>query len=174
MINFESLKLISNFLRIQLVKHEGYQINVFIAEMSGPETEQILCHSCGLLLTNQIHDELCTIKSEYKCFKCDKSFSKLKYLHQHRNTHSNLKFKCSLCDKELKTKQNLQEHINKLHTLCKEDSICELCDSKFKRKSDLKRHKLIHTNKLYVCITCNKQFHYKYNFDRHVNTCKQY
>ena len=143
----------------------------YITDMSTVEKESILCHSCGLMLPNKIHNQQCSV--DFMCSKCNKIFSTIKYLNQHSKTHFERAFKCSFCEKHLRSKQNLQEHINMVHNSCLDYNKCTLCDSKFKRKSDLKRHQMIHSHKLFVCPTCNKQFHFKFNLDKHTITCNQ-
>ena len=141
--------------------------------MSNVQKENILCQSCGFLLPNQMHTKLCKVDIEFRCSKCNKIFSKLKYLNQHTKTHLKSNIQCPLCDKQLKTKQNLKEHTDKIHKKGQQHVTCNICDSKFIRKSDLERHKKIHSSKLYFCNICNKQFHFHYNLQNHLVNCKK-
>lgn len=130
-----------------------------------------LCDSCGLFLTNVVHDEQCKIIRKYECSDCKKTFGSMKYLQQHRKIHVQNFYECEFCKKLLKTKRNLVRHYQFVHNECQESFKCAICDDKFLHKFDLRRHIKIHSEKLFHCPKCKKQFHFKYNLNRHMSSC---
>ena len=139
--------------------------------MSVTEKQIILCDACGRVLPNSHHDKNCKVEILYECNNCTKKFKTYKYLLQHKATHEMPSFQCNFCDKWLKTKRNLYRHFQVVHNDCKSSHICEVCHKRFYRSSDLLRHLKIHSEKLFHCPKCNKQFHFKYNCKRHLRSC---
>ena len=101
----------------------------------------MLCQACGYFLPNTYHSKVCQQIIKLKCKICDKVFSKMKYLQNHEKVHDYQIFKCKFCTKQLSTKSNLNIHIKLCHRSCTYFEVCEVCKAKFKRKSDLTRHK---------------------------------
>ena len=95
--------------------------------------------------------------SEYRCEKCDTSFSiKSNFNRHNREKHY-----------ESKINFDFVEDMDSL-TIMK----CENCDKTFKRKSDLKRHHVsahsdIDIKKKFKCPVCDKEFSRKFVLNRH-------
>ena len=95
--------------------------------------------------------------SEYKCEKCDITFSIKSNLNRHER------------EKHYESKVNFDfiEDLDSV-TIIK----CENCDQTFKRKADLKRHyKSAHSDidskKEFKCAVCGKEFSRKFVLNRH-------
>ena len=133
----------------------------------------ILCHECGNFISSFHHKKYCKIKYDLKCSLCDKQFSKLKYLLQHKNTHLQNSFLCEYCSKSFSRKQNLLKHINTIHFKQSIDFwICMVCESTFKTKWNLKEHENIHKPKTFPCSICPKIFHEERNKNDHERRCR--
>lgn len=135
--------------------------------------QEIICDQCGQCVSGQLHSKSCKNHIKFECSVCLKCFSSQKLLKQHFRTHYKPQFKCKICSKEFKAKQNIRNHIKFVHTLCPSDNVCHICDSRFTTSKSLKRHLKIHSEMLYHCPKCFKNFHFKYNKDNHVKTCSQ-
>ena len=114
------------------------------------------------------------IVDQFKCDKCDKVFSKSKYLRQHnRNLHQKQhrlnQFECDKCDRAFNYRKGLSTHISNVHP--KYLHTCGTCDKTFKTKGTLKRHKIIHMEeKPFSCEICGKGFTQKSNMKIHQNS----
>ena len=139
--------------------------------MSNAENQRILCDGCGEILPSSTHNKDCKVNIKFECLECNKKFKTYKYLQQHKIIHDKTYFQCQFCDKKLKTKRNLERHFLFLHSTPEKYHVCEICDDKFLRLSDLIRHSKIHSEKLFNCNKCKRQFHFNYNFTRHIKSC---
>lgn len=61
---------------------------------------------------------------------------------------------CDLCPKIYFCKDRIRKHVFEVH--CKKTFACNVCDYKSSTKNHLKRHKLIHNEKV-ECPVCKKQ-----------------
>ena len=76
------------------------------------------------------------------------------------------KYQCQTCYKIFSKKSNLKRH--KLIHYGDKDHQCDICKKKFNRKDNLKRHFAVHSGeKKYQCTLCHKRFNDKSNLNRH-------
>lgn len=120
---------------------------------------QKFCDICNKYIRSCFAEHMATHSStkDFVCKTCNKSFTTVRYLKEHVQTHQEGKFVCEICGKASKTKSNHNSH-SKIHTGEKKYH-CTLCPLKFLRPQGLKRHMLTHTGeKPYKCRHCNQEF----------------
>lgn len=127
---------------------------------------QSTCHKCGkcqhspskLKVHLNMKNPCNSIKQEYKCNKCEKTFTQKKSLENH------LQFicpKCGICKStlsELNRHLNMKNPCNELH----QNYSCTNCNTNFNRNSSLENHKK------YICSKCNKCLKTPYALKRHL------
>lgn len=88
------------------------------------------------------------------CDVCQKNFSTVSHMKQHRKIHFNIKdFQCHYCNREFTTRSQLNAHL-KSHTE-ERNFECDECDKKFKTKKTLAGHKETHmTERTFTCDWC--------------------
>lgn len=128
-----------------------------------------------------------------QCAVCQKSFSSLKYLRQHKQVHNSERpFSCDLCRYRFKRKDHLKDHYkihrifscnmcNKIFSL-KTDLVrhlrthsttqdcpytCDICDARFKNKKYMKKHRAAH-QKEFNCKICSKNFQMQQHLMKHL------
>ncbi|XP_076137517.1 uncharacterized protein LOC143120882 isoform X3 [Alosa pseudoharengus] len=115
----------------------------------------------------------------HHCTVCRKSFTALRELEKHRQTHStgvNEKWKarknshqCTQCEKAFKAAAYLRQHML-THTGEKPHK-CDQCGKAFSQISNLRTHMLIHTHrKFHQCAECEKSFTAVSNLRLHMLT----
>ena len=140
-------------------------------------------------------------KPTYECNLCDLTFNIKILLKRHeRSNHENEKPICKVCKKKLLNKRRLKVHFDLLHkeqrykckkcdyksgekrfirnhfSLCHKDArfACDMCNKCCKTRSQLKVHKLIHTEaherRLFSCDKCNQSYPSKPNLYAHKKT----
>ena len=83
------------------------------------------------------------------------------------------RYKCEHCPMVMNKPSALIEHIKTMH-VAKDDRqfpcpySSSSCFAKFVRKSDLKRHLLLHTDLSYTCDLCSKTFKFKHALKKHM------
>ena len=88
--------------------------------------------------------------------------------------HGGIKIQCANCENTFDTLTGMRQHANKIHGIRNDENCiykCDICDDvrKFKKASDLKRHKeSIHEDIPYDCDVCNQSFGCKSNRTSHV------
>ena len=105
-----------------------------------------MCERQFLFLSRKNHDVKISHENvkNYKCDKCDKTFSqkhdklqhyKLAHIEEERE-----RYKCEYCTKTFKTEFGKQSHINRLHNENHQEFKCDQCSKTFKQKSYMKVH----------------------------------
>ena len=114
----------SNFNRHIKVVHKGTSKYISNRQSFIKLTEdevlerKVYCHICRNQFTciNNLNKHLKishNIIDLYKCTDCDKSFSKRKYMVNHkRRVHSQTIYTCSVCDKSFKRNYSLKKHLS--------------------------------------------------------------
>uniref|UniRef100_A0A674NS72 C2H2-type domain-containing protein n=1 Tax=Takifugu rubripes TaxID=31033 RepID=A0A674NS72_TAKRU len=132
-----------------------------------------VCKTCGKYFTQQGHLSshilIHTGEKPYVCLTCKKGFLRKKSLRDHMIIHTGLQpHVCVTCEKGFILK-DLTAHI-RTHNAEKPHSLkCDTCGKRFKFKSTLHIHILIHTGeKPYVCKTCGKSFTQQGHLSSHI------
>ncbi|XP_072279495.1 uncharacterized protein [Pyxicephalus adspersus] len=114
------------------------------------------------------HDKPLTVKNEFSCLQCGKSFVEESNLLKHQKNHSQSKpYPCPLCGKAFSKKSNLLRH-QRMHSKEKLFS-CSECGKCFLRKSVLVEHQRMHTGeKKYRCSECGKCFQWRSSHFYHI------
>ena len=133
----------------------------------------------------------------FKCDHCDKIFAKLSQLKNHKKyVGPKTMTPCSICKREFNDIGNLRRHIRQVHTDLKPYK-CDKCDLRYGDAGNLKRHikgkhegvrqqckqcnqkvfigtmtihkQTFHSNKIFKCNFCHKDFRTRYGLGSHVN-----
>lgn len=101
------------------------------------------------------------------CEICGKNFTNQSQLKYHARSHMPIEerrtFECYLCRAIFAYKKSLIPHLA-LHSGAKPQFQCDICQMHFSRTDALRRHQLIHLNKLpHTCSFCDKGFRTKFN-----------
>ncbi|XP_004525056.1 zinc finger protein 70 [Ceratitis capitata] len=98
----------------------------------------------------------------HACSFCPKRFARSDHLKKHvLNLHHTKEFKCDQCNSAFARSVDLTKHIetrhgsdpqaHKVHT-------CEYCGKKFTSKTYLRKHILMHTDRVFACKFCDDTF----------------
>ncbi|KAG5669175.1 hypothetical protein PVAND_017069 [Polypedilum vanderplanki] len=130
------------------------------------------CQNCGLTFFNKekfkYHQKI--HNKQFECQFCDKKFSFLADLKNHKIIHINPKaYQCQICFLNLKTRSNMLYHM-KTHDKNRPKSFkCDQCDFSTAHKISLKNHLKIHGTRTlnFKCSECNFKTTHEGNLSRH-------
>ncbi|TMW42741.1 hypothetical protein DOY81_012178 [Sarcophaga bullata] len=110
-----------------------------------------------------------TIKNTYTCQYCDMAFTTQNDCTEHESRHDPMApFLCNFCHMRCGSRQTLIGHIKEAHDP-ERPYICVLCSKGFCRRSDLKKHSIVHTGiRPFVCPICAKSFSRNTNLTKHM------
>ncbi|RZF33326.1 hypothetical protein LSTR_LSTR007671 [Laodelphax striatellus] len=183
-------------LKIHSSKHTGRRLrtcplcsNAFVAAFGGsrrppatrpssttPSPTPHHCDLCNRLFTpndddDDLHDDLHSYGGKvYTCDVCNRSYSTLGNLKQHKEKHYGEKnFVCEKCNKSFFTAGNLKQHLI-THT-GEKSFLCKLCNKTYSTSGNLRQHLLTHTGqKTNFCVICNRSFSTLGNLKQHMLT----
>ncbi|XP_028989870.1 zinc finger protein 646 isoform X2 [Betta splendens] len=105
-------------------------------------------------------------EKSHVCEHCGRTYRHAGSLLNHKNSHKTGSFFCSVCQKEFTNLMALKNH-RRIHTEPKRYQCLE-CGKAFRVSTQLICHRRIHTKeKPFVCLLCNKSFSSKSNLRHH-------
>ena len=112
------------------------------------------------------------VKSSFKCFQCEKTFTTAGSLKRHQKTHSRTKsFICSQCNISCTTTYTMKIHFRHKHS-GEKPHVCMYCTYASPQASNLKRHMMTHIShvsvKKYQCNQCTFKCNLRNNLKRHM------
>ncbi|EDW88533.1 zinc finger protein 436 [Drosophila yakuba] len=109
-------------------------------------------------------------KRAFLCQYCDLGFTLPADCQEHERTahDPNAPYCCTYCNLKLVTRPALISHIKTLHDP-ERPYVCAHCRKGFVRRSDLKKHTIVHTGvRPYTCNVCSKSFSRNTNLTKHM------
>ncbi|KAM8716461.1 hypothetical protein ACLKA7_003352 [Drosophila subpalustris] len=109
-------------------------------------------------------------KSAFLCQYCDLAFTLEQDCLQHEvGSHDpTAPYCCNYCQLRLTTRPALIAHIKELHD-AERPYVCAHCNKGFVRRSDLKKHTIVHTGvRPFSCHVCSKSFSRNTNLTKHL------
>lgn len=110
------------------------------------------------------------LKNIFMCKHCDKAYTRLEDCDYHETKEHDIlnPNKCNLCSLSFGNRSILIIHLREFHASDK-PYICVECDKGFGRRSDLKKHTIVHTGvRPYICPVCHKNFSRNTNLTKHL------
>ncbi|XP_010887185.3 zinc finger protein 646 [Esox lucius] len=108
----------------------------------------------------------CTDEKSHVCEHCGRTYRHAGSLLNHKNSHKTGSFFCSVCQKEFTNLMALKNH-RRIHTEPKRYQCLE-CGKAFRVSTQLICHRRIHTKeKPFSCLLCDKRFSSKSNLRHH-------
>ncbi|XP_026170907.1 zinc finger protein 646 isoform X2 [Mastacembelus armatus] len=126
-----------------------------------------LSHIPGSITNSQkSNDAAGTEEKSHVCEHCGRTYRHAGSLLNHKNSHKTGSFFCSICQKEFTNLMALKNH-RRIHTEPKRYQCLE-CGKAFRVSTQLICHRRIHTKeKPFACLLCNKSFSSKSNLRHH-------
>lgn len=128
----------------------------------------------ALMQAHQTADASATVnahpKSAFLCQYCDLAFTLQPDCQQHElGSHDvSAPYSCNYCQLRLTTRPALIAHIKEQHD-AERPYVCALCSKGFVRRSDLKKHTIVHTGvRPFSCHVCSKSFSRNTNLTKHL------
>ncbi|KAH8395634.1 hypothetical protein KR222_004100, partial [Zaprionus bogoriensis] len=109
-------------------------------------------------------------KSAFLCQYCDLAFTLQPDCQQHElaSHDPTAPYSCNFCQLRLSTRPALIAHIKELHD-AERPYVCAHCSKGFVRRSDLKKHTIVHTGvRPFSCNVCSKSFSRNTNLTKHL------
>lgn len=109
-------------------------------------------------------------KNVSMCRYCDHAFTDKVECGEHEiNAHnSDVPYACSLCNMQFADRLQYSAHLKGVHQNDKPYN-CPQCERTFARRSDLRKHTVVHTGiKPYTCTVCSKSFSRNTNLSKHM------
>nr|XP_019938656.1 PREDICTED: zinc finger protein 646-like isoform X1 [Paralichthys olivaceus]XP_019938657.1 PREDICTED: zinc finger protein 646-like isoform X1 [Paralichthys olivaceus]XP_019938658.1 PREDICTED: zinc finger protein 646-like isoform X1 [Paralichthys olivaceus] len=124
-----------------------------------------LSHIPGSITDSQ-NDTAGTEEKSHVCEHCGRTYRHAGSLLNHKNSHKTGSFFCSICQKEFTNLMALKNH-RRIHTEPKRYQ-CLDCGKAFRVSTQLICHRRIHTKeKPFACLLCDKSFSSKSNLRHH-------
>jgi len=120
-------------------------------------------------------DYKCTDYKQYRCYECEKTFSRKAHMKEHKRTHRKHHndfygpIPCPECRLTFTTVMKLRKHLeNNVHTN-RRPFQCKFCLKSFKQKVHMKSHQAVLHNKSepHKCEVCHKTFKIKSYLTKH-------
>ncbi|XP_069011931.1 zinc finger protein 646 [Embiotoca jacksoni] len=126
-----------------------------------------LSHIPGSITNSQkSNDTSATEEKSHVCEHCGRTYRHAGSLLNHKNSHKTGSFFCSVCQKEFTNLMALKNH-RRIHTEPKRYQCLE-CGKAFRVSTQLICHRRIHTKeKPFACLLCDKSFSSKSNLRHH-------
>ena len=104
----------------------------------------------------------------FHCRFCGKNFHSNSGHYKHMMVHIGFKYQCSTCEQVFRYPYELRDH-QKIHTnlgkfFCKEEN-CK--DHSYTTKKALQQHQQVHSDKVFTCDVCQKEFKTKGYLQQH-------
>lgn len=108
-------------------------------------------------------------KNAFLCQYCDMAFTTQMNCDEHESRHDAANpFICNFCPFRTENRQVLIHHIKESHDKAR-PFVCSLCNKGFCRRSDLKKHTIVHTGvRPFSCAVCSKSFSRNTNLTKHM------
>lgn len=109
-------------------------------------------------------------KSAFLCQYCDLAFTLQPDCQQHELAlhDPSAPYSCNFCQLRLTTRPALIAHIKEFHD-AERPYVCAHCNKGFVRRSDLKKHTIVHTGvRPFSCNVCSKSFSRNTNLTKHL------
>ncbi|ODV82685.1 hypothetical protein CANARDRAFT_10345 [[Candida] arabinofermentans NRRL YB-2248] len=87
------------------------------------------------------------------------------------NTTKSKQFECNECPRSFTRKDRLLKHQRDKHSDFTPEYVCEVCFKSYSTDDDLKRHKIVHTDR-FKCNRCGKTHDRLQRYQNHIVKCK--
>lgn len=131
-----------------------------------PKLVPAFAHMHGGMPDQQENEAHCIGEKSHVCEHCGRTYRHAGSLLNHKNSHKTGSFFCSVCQKEFTNLMALKNH-RRIHTEPKRYQCLE-CGKAFRVSTQLICHRRMHTKeKPFSCLLCDKSFSSKSNLRHH-------